>query len=203
MSIEPVTHAERSKANRIRLKVKQFQELTPDETAWIEAYEARTKGAAAAPDVGASQAATRKVSYVEEETAASSVGTGSAAETAAAAATGAALVVREEGKRLDSVLALAMNIMTRSVDTYEKMVKQMLSEREQDGKLQRSLLETVRIQYIARAEAEAELIHADAEHAAEKHENNEGGLENIAIRALIDRFTPETGGGSPSGDSNS
>ena len=201
MSIEPVTHAERSKANRIRLKAKQFQELTTDEKLWIEAYEARTKGGAAAQDVGASQAASRKVTFTEEETAATSVGTGDAAATAASAAMGAALVVREEGKRLDSVLALAMNIMSRAVDTYEKMARQMLSEREQDGKLQRTLLETVRTQYLARAEAEAELIQAEAEHQAEA-QSNDGGLENVAVRALIDKFVPNSPQKLPSGDGN-
>lgn len=190
----PETHADRSRAARIRLKLKQYMEVAPEDLAWLEAYEARTKGA----DMGASVAASREVTYTERETAAAAVGTGAAAETAA----GAAMLVREEGKRLDTILSLGMNCLVRSVETYERMVKQLLAEREQDAKLQRTLLESVRTHYVARAEAEADLIHAEAEAAADHQGDGQNGAEKMFVRALVDRFVPKIDAEQPAGNSN-
>lgn len=196
MTREPPTHAERSKANRLRLKQKQFIQLTDDESAWLEAYAERTPRGTGSADVGASQAATRRVTYSEEETQAASVGTGAAAESASAAA----MLATAEGKRIDNLLALSMSIMSRAVDTYERMVRQMLAERAQDSQVQRGLLETVRTQYVARAEAEAELLKAEAEHAAAETEGGDGFSQ--VVGALVEGMT-KNGVKYPAGDSKS
>jgi len=197
MTFEPISHAERARANRLRNKQRELRDLTEDEKSWLEAYQERLQRLPGGGDVGASKAATRKVTYSEEETAAEAVGTGSAAETAAAAA----MVVTAEGRRIDNLLSLSMQIMRNAVETYQKMAQQMLSERAEDAKIHRQLLETVRVQMIERAEAEADLIEAEAEHQAESKDGE--GLEAVLAKAALERFLPKNAEELPSGDGKS
>jgi len=103
---DPSNPAARQRAYRIRHKVANQKPVTPEDAAWLHDYErAQSKGASAS----------RKVSYTEEEHAA--IGTGSAAEVAASAA-----MVREEGRREDSLADKGMQAMERANDRLEKLV---------------------------------------------------------------------------------
>ena len=103
---DPNNPAARQRAYRIRRKISNGKPVEPEDAAWLHDYErAQSKGASAS----------RRVSYTEEEHAA--VGTGSAAEVAASAA-----MVREEGRREDSLADKGMDAMERANNRLEKMV---------------------------------------------------------------------------------
>jgi len=107
---DPNNPAARQRAYRIRRKITAGKPVEPEDAAWLHDYErAQSKGASAS----------RRVSYTEEEHAA--VGTGSAAEVAASAA-----MVREEGRREDSLADKGMEAMERANDRLEKLVDFMM-----------------------------------------------------------------------------
>ena len=147
----PPGPADRTRAYKLRQKAKAGQVLLPSEDDWLRDYEAgqRARGA----DVGAS--ASEKVIHVEERTAA--VGTGDAA--AAAAAAGA--MVREEGKRLDALIAQSIaaatagiTSMQRACELHESMAATLLADRQQDREEMRTLMASIRTHYLARIDAE-------------------------------------------------
>lgn len=145
--------------------------VSPEEAAWLAAYEAGRDGAGR--DVGASS---RRVVHVEEHQA---VGTGGAAEVAAAAA-----MAREEGRRLDHILDRSITMLTRAIEAYERMTASLLKERQSDAETHRALLDSLRTHFLARAEAEAELVRADVDRA-------DAGIEGAVAKMLIDRMTTD------------
>jgi len=159
--------------------------VSPEDAAWLADYENRT-AANKAGDMGASASRSRKVSYTEEEQEAAAVGYGSAAEMAAGAA-----MVREEGRRIDNIVDRGINALVRAVETYDKMVAHLLKERQTDAALHRTLLESVRQHYIARTEAEAELIRNEADQAAGTDDAK--ALEHEALRLFIEKMGADAG----------
>jgi hypothetical protein len=148
----PPGPSERTRAYKLRQKVKAGQILLPTEDDWLRDYEAAQR-ARGGPDVGAS--ASERVVHVEERTAA--VGTGDAA---AAAATAGAMV-REEGKRLDALIAQAIassaagvTAMQRACELHESMAATLLADRQQDREEMRTLMASIRTHYLARIDAE-------------------------------------------------
>lgn len=132
--------------------------LLPSEEDWLRAYEA-AKRAAGAPDVGAS--ASEKIVHVEERHAA--MGTGEAAAHAAAAGA----MIREEGKRLDVLIAQAtaamsagMTSMQRACELHQAMAENMLADRMQDREEMRTLMGSIRTHYLARIDAEGAAMKA-------------------------------------------
>lgn len=150
--VEQASQAERTRAYKLRAKLKAGMVLLPSEEDTLREYEARTR-ARGAPDFGAS--ASERVVHVEERHAA--VGSGDAAAHAAAAGA----MVREEGKRLDALIAqsvtasnLGITAMQRACELYEAMASNMLADRQQDREEMRTLMASIRTHYLARIDAE-------------------------------------------------
>jgi hypothetical protein len=148
----PPGGSERSKAYKLRQMVKAGQVLLPSQEDWLREYEANQR-ARGGPDVGAS--ASEKVIHVEERTAA--VGTGDAATYAA----GAAAMAKEEGKRLDALIAQSIaaatagiTSMQRACELHESMAATLLADRQQDREEMRTLMASIRTHYLARIDAE-------------------------------------------------
>ena len=137
----------RTKAYRLRGKVKKGEDVTAEEAAWLADYEK-------AQAMGAS--ASRKVTYSEEEHAA--VGTGSAAEMAAAG-----VLAREEGRRFDYLLTAGIDALMKACEMYRQMAGQCLERTGQMEDVHMSMLGSVREHYIARVGAEADALRAAAE----------------------------------------
>lgn len=172
-----ISAADRTRAGRLRAKSRVGAPMEPADIAWLARYEDAIRvrnGERSA--FGASKATGRTVKYEETEHAQMAVGTGGAAETAAAAA-----MVREEGRRLDLIIDRALSAYAQAVSTYEKICTSMLAERRLDADVQRALLESVRTHYLARAEAESELIRKEAE-------SDEKTLENAALGAIAEKI---------------
>jgi hypothetical protein len=175
--------AERSKAYKLRAKLRGGITLLPSEEDWLRAYEA-AKRASGAPDVGAS--ASEKIVHVEERHAA--MGTGEAASHAAAAGA----MVREEGKRLDVLIAQAtaamsggMTAMQRACELHQAMAENMLADRMADREEMRTLMASIRTHYLARIQAEG-----DAEKATQA-----GGNELDQVLQLLQEIRAAAGSG--------
>jgi len=141
----PKSGSDRTRAARLRARVRVRAPLAPEDAEWLNEYEARTK------DVGAS--ASHKVSYTEESTQA--MGTGSAAEVAAAAA-----MVREDGRRLDNILDRSIRFMESACLRYEKLVDILLAHRHEDSEQIRALLNAHHDNTLDRIELEGALLKA-------------------------------------------
>jgi hypothetical protein len=137
----------RVKAARLRSRARTGLPLAPEEAAELHAYE---------QSVGASKSASRKVSYTEEEDSAQAYGTGGAAEMAAAGA-----MVREEGRRLDSILTVGISALQRSNDVYFQMVQALLKRTENFEMSQIKMMTAMREHYLGRIEAEGELMKVE------------------------------------------
>lgn len=149
-----VPASDRTKASKLRAKLRAGVMLMPSEEDWLRAYEAtlRAKGS---PDFGASASEKITSTHVEERHAA--VGTGDAA----AHAVVAGAMVREEGKRLDALIAQSiaatsagMTAMQRACDLYGSMAENMLADRMADREEMRTLMASIRTHYLARIDAE-------------------------------------------------
>jgi hypothetical protein len=158
--------ANRVKAAKLRARIRTGRTLSPEEAAWLADYEAaREDRAEARSPLGASRG--RKTTFTEEEHEALGVGGGAAAEAAAAGA-----MVREEGRRLDSLVAVGITALKEACEIQKGMVK-MLLERNRD-------LESAHVQmmlaagklHVRAVENEAELVRmrtlADLENDEEK-----------------------------------
>jgi hypothetical protein len=173
---------------RLRARARVHAPMRPEDVAWLAEYEQRQSetGGNGRPDVGASAASSKKISYTEEETKAAAYGTGGAAEMAAAAA-----MSREEGRRLDSIVDRGINALVRAVETYEKVTNTLLAERKADAALHRTLLESVREHFIARTEAEVDLMRTQGEAAATAAGDPQEAMLQQLLPALIKRFNGE------------
>lgn len=157
----PVPASARVKAAKLRGRARAGLPLSTEEATELHDYE---------KDRGASRSASRKVSYTEEESAAQAEGTGSAAEAAAAGA-----MVREEGRRIDSLLTIGVSALQSAFDRVLKSNEQILDRNAKLEDAQIKMMEAVRTHYVARAQAEGDAIldaaERDAEAAADKKED--------------------------------
>lgn len=140
---------DRTRATRLRMKVKARQTLMPEEAAWLHQYEEDR-------EVARGASASRKVSFTEEEHQAVGIGT------AAAEAAAAASMVREEGRRIDNIIERGFAMMTKACEMSFALAEQVLKDKVEDAKTQRALLESVREHYLARTQIEADKIVSDA-----------------------------------------
>ncbi len=131
----------RVRAAKLRARARAGLPLSTDEATELHDYES-------ARSMGASKSGSRRVSYTEEEESAQSVGTGSAAEMAAAGA-----MVREEGRRLDSILTVGISALQRSNDVYFQMVQALLKRTENFETSQIKMMTAMREHYLGRIEA--------------------------------------------------
>jgi hypothetical protein len=116
------------------------------------------------------------VEHREEESEALSEG-----DTSAAAA---ALMTREEGRRLDILLDTVVRGLTTAVGMYEKMCSAMLARTVEDGKVLRELLAAHRQTYLENTELHADAILAQAEREAEESGSSD------TISRLAEMFAP-------------
>ncbi len=183
---QQATSADRSKAYKLRAKLKGGLILLPSEEDWLRDYEAQLR-AKGAPDFGAS--ASEKVIHVEERHAA--VGTGEAASHAAAAGA----MVREEGKRLDALIAQAtasmsagMTAMQRACELHQAMAENLLADRMADRAEMRTLMGSIREHYLAR-------INAEGAAAAEAAKSANEGDPMTQILQMVQELRALSGGG--------
>jgi hypothetical protein len=179
------TITDRRRASSLRKKLAAGESIDEGAAQWLASYEAQHPGSAG-PDWGATQAKKSRVTYTEEHDETAAVGTGASASAALAHAA----VAREEGRRLDSIVDRGIRALEAAVNTYEKITMAMLRERQQDAIVQRSLLESVRTHFLARAEAEGDLLRAQAEAdaaqaAAENQTGGRDGPERALVEALL------------------
>lgn len=183
----PRLPAHRQKAYRLRKAVDAGQEVSPEDAAFMAAYEQAASGTA----VGASR--NRRRVEVEEESVA--VGTGDAALIAASAAQ-----AREEGKRLDSLTSTVITMATTAANMYRDMAKSALEIMKQiadrNEKLEAAhvkLFDTVREHHLARVEAEVAAI--EAENANEEKPDVTEDITRGLIEAVSSHLTHA--GGAP------
>jgi len=161
--IVPGSPADRTRAYRIRRALRKDEDdVPPDDKEWLRAYEA------AQVSKGASRS--HRVSYTEES--AEAAGTGEAAAYAAAMA--APKLAKEEGRRIDNLIAaviqatVAANKNTQAAyDQILRSNQQLLERNAQLEHVHLGMLEAIRTGHLARTEAEAELIRKEAESAGE------------------------------------
>jgi hypothetical protein len=183
--------SERVKASKLRARVRAGFPLSPEEAAELHDYES----ARAATARGAS--ASRKVQYTEEESAA--IGEGSAAAEAAAAGA----MVRAEGQRLDSVLALSITALRTACDQYAGMVQALIKRTENFESAQVRMM-NAQTDLIHRVR-NAELDRIDAEIAAREAESEEKGGDTISKMAeqLLPMLMPQIMGAMGKGGKSS
>jgi len=149
------------RASKIRKRVAQGDELTEDETVWLESYEAAKKTPGRPTTINAS--ASEKITYTEERAAA----TGDHPHPVAYEG-----MVRAEGLRADTLLRISADSLVRCNEQYHHMMIHLLDRTTRIEDAHVAMLESVREHYIARAEAEAENIRM--QHMIEMGNGEEG-----------------------------
>jgi hypothetical protein len=170
----PPTPSERTRAAKLRLALKAGRVLALDDVAWLEQYEQGQQAHAEA--IGASQS--RRIEYSEEETQA--IGTGDAA----IAAAGMAAATREEGRRLDSMLAVSMSAMSRAFDMSLRMCDLMANRNEKLEGAHVRMMEAMRGHYLARVEAEGEAEKLARQIEAEGEDGGKDSIGKLAEQLL-------------------
>lgn len=169
MSDDVAAPRDKSKAYRLRAKVASGGVLQPEEAEWYAAYEDARKRA---HSMGAS--ASKRTIHMEEEHMA--VGTGVAAETAAAAS-----LARAEGQRIDYLVRAGSDALVKACDLHRALAATMLDRLSQLETVHVALLESVRVHFVKRSEAEAALIRRDAE----EDEDAGGGLPEQLLMEML------------------
>jgi len=166
---DPENPSARTRASYIRKKVKAGT-AKPEEIAWLGEFEQKKSAGAR----GAS--ASRRVSYTEEEHAAVGEGDATVAQVAAASA-----MVREEGRREDSLADRGIKALERAFDRQEKLVDFMMSRMK--------VLEDSHLEMWA-AHRDSRLREVDAEIALIKKESEEDDKPD-QISEMVAEILPE------------
>lgn len=182
---KPPTTGQRNKASRLRQDVKNNEPVSPDDLAWLLDYERKEQerihkiedAAARAGVKGASRR--RKVTHVEEEE--ERAGTGDAA----IAAVAAAAETREEGRRLDTLIGLGHQALLGAVEAYKSMTAQVLERNHQLERAQIRMMDTVRLHFLARVDAEGQ-----AEDLARELEQRPEEEKRDALSRMADELLP-------------
>ena len=182
---KPPTTGQRNKAAKLRRQVNEHENVEPDDLAWLLDYERREKdrvgkiedAAARAGVKGASRR--RKVTHVEEEE--ERAGTGDAA----IAAVAAAAETREEGRRLDTLIGLGHQALLGAVEAYKSMTAQVLERNHQLERAQIRMMDTVRLHFLARVDAEGQ-----AEDLARELEQRPEEEKRDALSRMADELLP-------------
>lgn len=165
--------AQIARAYRLRQKIRAHEVLTPEDVAWLAAFEQSTQ-------VNAGRSASRKVSYTEEE--ASAEGVGNAAEAAAAAT-----YAREEGRREDNLARIGIEALVRSNEDMRGVMALILQRNAALETVHLDMLSTVREQFVARTQAEVDLMRTQAEGEIEaaKQGDSIGAMAAELLPALL------------------
>jgi hypothetical protein len=167
----------RTKASRLRKRVKEGETLTEPEAAWLEAYEDAQRRSELSPKARAA-ASSRKVSYTEEEShsAAETHGEGTVAFVQASAA-----MTREEGQRVDSLARIGIDALCKAFDRVLAVNQQLL---DRNGALEDAHLQSlnaISATRVALTEAEIKAMEIEAE---ANQKEDAGGIEGIIKEAL-------------------
>jgi hypothetical protein len=114
------------------------------------------------------------VTHVEEEE--ERAGTGDAA----IAAVAAAAETREEGRRLDTLIGLGHQALLGAVEAYKSMTAQVLERNHQLERAHIRMMETVRVHFLARVDAEGEAENLARELEARPDEEKKDALTRMA-----------------------
>lgn len=167
----PKNAGDSTKAYRLRQQLKHGQQLKPLDQLWLDDYTERTereKRRGKTKSFGAS-AAGRKIKLDIEEHA-ESVGTGTAASEAAAAA----LMSKEEGRRLDALTVNAVGALREAVATYKEICLSMKDRLEVLETTHIAMVNAVGAAYMERTEAEIALRNAS-------EKSGDDGLQTMAL----------------------
>lgn len=158
----PKNPGDRTKAHRLRAAIKHGQTLQPVDQLWLAEYEGldaerqqQLSSGGATKDVGASRSARTIKLDIDEK--AESIGTGAAAVAAASAA----LAVKEEGRRLDSLTMHSVDALKEAVAVYRDICLTLANRTEILEATHIEMLGSVRSYYLHAMQAEGALMHKE------------------------------------------
>jgi hypothetical protein len=160
--------SERAKAYRLRKQLDQGLPVPEEAAAWLSEYEKR---------IADSRRATSKVMHVEEH---------SASEGDASLVPDEGALAKEEGRRLDYLTSAAVNGLIRANEQHQTMSAMLI---DRVGALmvnQATLMDSMAHHYLARVQAEAEMIKLKAQMDAAQEGDNDEML--MLLKALGQRF---------------
>lgn len=157
MPADPKNPGQRTKAHRLRSKLRDGKALDPVDQLWLAEYEEadrnrRSTVNGTTPNIGASRKARTINLAIDEQ--AESVGTGEAAVTAASAA----LAAKEEGRRLDALTMHSTDALKEACAVYRDMCLMLKDQVELMMNAVTESMVTSRTHYLARAEMEAAMV---------------------------------------------
>lgn len=155
----PHNSGDAAKAFRLRKKIRTGETLQPVDQLWLSNYDDRVMPTNGSKNHGRSRSA-RKMEFKLEE-AAEAEGTG----TAAAVAASNALMVREEGRRIDALAIGAVDTLKEAVAVYKDMCLSMRERYEVLEHTHIEMLQTVRAHYLRTVEVEGEMLKNEAVNA--------------------------------------
>jgi hypothetical protein len=169
---------QRTKAYRLRAKVKEGDSLSGEEAAWLSDYEAaqRREGPTAQARTAAKS---RKLTHIEEESESASEAIappGSVAFVAASAA-----VAREEGRRLDFLASAGLSAFQAAFDRVLKMNQQLLDRNQSLEEAHVQLINAVTKGHMDLTAAQIETMQIEAEADA-------NGSDSVA--GMVKQFLP-------------
>ena len=166
----------RTKASRIRKALAKGEANEIDQL-WLAHYDEQTNGSGNY-GASASKKQTHKTETVIEEAAA--VGTGSAA----VAAAGLALAAKEEGRRLDSLTVSSIAALKEAVGVYKEITLSLRDQLVEYRKAHTGMMETMTAHYLARVEAEAELMQKEKA----DDDDDDGGAKAMMLSVIAKKL---------------
>jgi hypothetical protein len=171
------TPADRSRAYRLRSALKSGQEIEPDDDEWLNEYTAKAN-ASTQPSRAAKAS---KVMHYEEHAAEA---TGDGAATALAAGSWA----REEGRRIDSLIAVGLGAMQNACNIYHQICVDLMNRTAMSEKAQLDLTLSIREHYLARTQAETDAMIAQRQAAFDRQEAAREGDEGEGENQMVKMF---------------
>lgn len=157
--------AARQKAYQLR-RLAKAGPLDNDDTDWLNEYEASKS------PKGAHAKKASKIFHMEEHAAEASGDGDTVAQVMAA--TGYA---REDGRRLDSIIGIALSAMQRACDINNRMMEQMMRRSEQSESTVNDLLVSIRTHYLNSAQMETRALLAERQAQLDRINLESGGDE--------------------------
>lgn len=185
--------ANRVRASKLRAMVKAGGILSPEDAAWLADYDEARGRKADERAFGASRG--KRTTFTEEEHEA--VGEGSAAAEMAAAGA----MVREEGRRYDSLISVGITALRHANDMQARMNESMLKRA---ANLEDAHVEMMRVMtkmWVRNAELEAELVRKthELEPPADEKKDAITEMAEQMMPFIIAQVTEKLGGGGTGG----
>lgn len=180
----------RTRASVLRAKVRAGAILAPEDAAWLADYEDERLRVADERAFGASRG--RKESYTLEEHEA--VGEGSAAAEMAAAGS----MVREEGRRLDSLVSVGISALRLANETYREILSAVMERNQSLEAAHVKMMGIYSSEFMNRVSAESEVERLAKEVEGGGGEDKKDGLTQLADQ-LLPLILAQMGGNGPAG----